>query len=160
MTAFELFSRYFWLICIVTTGVSIAGFRNQAQERIQGDPALANGYDILARGYLTYANIPWIVMGLGMVFGHVPSLWYYFRPGDGNPWVLAWYASIFVVWMLGTYWLFLRGGAEFLRANLVVFDPRLSNPKGVKRFWLACLAGGLAGMAIVWSMDMPLPQLR
>ncbi|MGD9366823.1 MAG: hypothetical protein PVH87_14070 [Desulfobacteraceae bacterium] len=61
-----------------------------------------------------WMNIPWIVMGFGCTVGGVPSVWHYFRPSDGNPFVLAWFGSVFFLWIAGTIWLFFQNGAETL----------------------------------------------
>ena len=52
------FQRYLWLICIVGTCVNAAIFRIRARSRIEADPGLAAGYDTLARGVVTWWNIP------------------------------------------------------------------------------------------------------
>ena len=63
---------------------------------------------------MIWGNIPWVVMAAGYLFGGVPSLFHYFRPLDGNTFVLAFFASVFFVWTMGTYWLVFGGGAEMI----------------------------------------------
>jgi hypothetical protein len=114
MEPFALVSRYFWLIAIMVTGINGLIFRKKARKYVEEDPQLEEGYAALLRGYMVWMNIPWVVMGIGCTGGGVPSLWHYFRPRDANPYVLAWFGSVFLLWVLGTFWLFFRNGAEKL----------------------------------------------
>ena len=167
MDPFSLMSEYFWLIAIAVTGINLAIFRKRAQKYITEDPSLREGYDVLFRGYFFWMIVPWVVMGVGCTFGSVPSVWHYFRPQDGNPYVLAWFASVFVVWVLGTVWLFFRGGAETLARypGALVFSygfksKDIKNPVLIKLFWLLVLAGGIAGVSMMCTMDVPIPNFR
>jgi len=92
-------------------------------------------------------------MGIGCLSGGAPSIFHFFRPRDGNPFVLAFFASIFLIWVLGTYWLFVRGGAEML-----IKHPGLINCKNaamLKLFWLLALAGGILAVVMMLTHDTP-----
>ncbi len=156
----EIFSRYFWAICIVVTGINVIIFKVRSSRHIQDNPELAEGYATLFRGYLTWVNLPWVVMGIGCTVGGVPTVWHYFRPQDGNPYVLAWFASVFLLWITGTYWLFFRDGAEMLVKHPGAFNANISNPTMVKVFWFLGLAGGVFGVIMMWTMDIPLQLPR
>lgn len=108
-------------------------FRKRAQEHIGKNPQLKEGYAALFRGYLFWMNLPWVIMGIGCTVGGIPSVWHYFRPRDGNPYVLAWFGSVFFLWVLGTFWLFLKSGAEMLAGHPGAIELRY----GVKRKDLA-----------------------
>lgn len=157
---FEIMSRYFWAVAIVVTGINVAIFKARSTRHIQENPELAEGYATLLRGYLIWLNIPWIVMGIGCTVGGIPTVWHYFRPQDGNPYVLAWFASVFMLWIAGTYWLLFRGGAEMLVKHPGAFNINTSNPTMVKLFWFLCLAGGVFGVIMMWTLDIPLPPTR
>jgi hypothetical protein len=167
MTPLDFISRYFWLMAIGATAANWVIFRKSAQKHIAENPQLQEGYAALLRGYLVWMNIPWLVMGVGCTVGGVPSVWHYFRPSDGNPYVLAWFGSVFLLWLLGTFWLFFREGAEKLARHpgAVKFASGLrsmdvTNPALIKAFWLMTLAGGVTGVAIMWLVDIPLPALH
>lgn len=151
------------MFMIVTTMNAVI-FRSRSRKHIESNPELAEGYGSLIRGFMIWGNIPWIVMGVGLTAGGVPSVWHYFRPMDGNPHVLAWFASIFFIWLMGTYWLFLQDGAEklakhpgFIKASFV---GEISSANAIKFIWVLCLLGGVFGVVMMWTMDAPLPPLH
>jgi hypothetical protein len=167
MNPFILISKYFWLIAIMVTGINWVMFRKRAQKYIKEKPELKEGYEALFRGYLLWMNIPWMVMGLGCTVGEVPSAWHYFRPRDGNLYVLAWFASVFFLWVFGTFWLFFRGGAETLARHPGAIEFRygfkikgITRPVVIKAFWLLALTGGIVGVVLMWYMDIPTPNFR
>ena len=167
MKPFDLISKYFWVVAVIVTMINLLIFRKRAQKHIQDNPHLEEGYASLFRGYLLWMNIPWVVMGIGCTFGEVPSVWHYFRPRDGNPYVLAWFVSIFFLWILGTFWLFFRDGAETLVRHPGALEFRyglknkdITNPVLIKAFWLLALAGGVVGVVLMWSIEIPIPIFR
>jgi hypothetical protein len=86
---FTLVARHAWAMFIVITCLNAATWRWRARRHIAVNPALAPGYRRLIRSWLVFGNVPWVVMGLGIVFGGV---------------VAFWVASV--------YWIFFRRGAE------------------------------------------------
>ena len=88
-SAFATFSRYFWVICL---GFS---YFNYAKLLRQLDRSKGTGLSDRSehRRYLQVFSaagaLPWTVMGLGQITGFTPTVWYYFRPQDKNPVVLA-----------------------------------------------------------------------
>lgn len=161
MTIFDFVSKYAWAVFIIVTMMNAAIFRFRSRKHIEADPKLAEGYDSLIRGFIFWANIPWVVMGVGCTIGGVPTIWHYFRPQDGDPYVLAWFASVFFVWLMGSYWLLFKGGAEkmakhpgLLRASIV---GDVSNPIAIKILWVLCLIGGIVGVVMMWTQDVLLP---
>lgn len=155
---FELMTRYFWAVAIVVTGIHAARIKARSTQHIRQNPELAHGYATLIRGYLISMNIPWVVMGIGCMIGGVPTVMHYFRPQDGDPYVLAWFASMLLLSIAGTYWLLLGDGAEMLVKHPGVFNRDVSSPTMVKLLWCACLAAGIFGVIMMWMEDMPLPR--
>jgi hypothetical protein len=77
--------KWQWVVFFVFT-VVYAGVAWVASRRyIRADTELAPGYKTIVTGILTWGNIPWIVMGIGLMVGGVPSMFHFFRPRDGNP---------------------------------------------------------------------------
>ena len=157
---FEIMTQYFWAVAIVVTGINVAILKARSTRHIQANPELAAGYATLIRGYLIWMNIPWIVMGIGCTVGGVPTVLHFFRPQDGNPYVLAWFVSVFLLWIAGTYWLLFRGGAEMLVKHPGAFNTNISSPTAVKLLWFACLAGGVFGVIMMWTQNIQLPPTR
>lgn len=164
-SGFKLIAKYFWLLAVFTTFLNVMVYKFRAQKHIRKNPKLKPGYDKLFRGYMFWLNIPWLVMGVGCEWGNVPSVFHYFRPQDGNPYVQAWFVSIIVLWILGTYWLLFKRGAEILSeypGAFVIYRrfkiEEITDPKIIRIIWFACLAGGIAGLLSVFNMDISLPD--
>jgi len=163
----KIATRFFWLIAIVVTGINFLIFKKRSQKHILENPELAKGYASLFRGYLFWLNIPWVIMGLGCTIGGIPSVWHFFRPRDGNPYVLAWFGCVFALWIIGTFWLFFRKGAETLARYPGAVEiyygwkrKEITNPMWIKIIWLLALAGGIFGVVMMWFMEIPISNLR
>lgn len=151
-----IFFRYTWLLFIFITCLNGVVWRWRARKHISADPALAPGYARLIRGWLIYGNLPWVVMGLGILFGGVPTTFHYFNPRNG-PVVLLWYGIVVALWVASVYWIFFRGGAELLIAHPGLLNLPSDRPWILKGYFLLCLAGGVAGllMMIFWNVPPP-----
>ncbi len=161
---FEIITNNFWIVLIVVTCANAVYFKKRSQANIDADSSLSEGYSKLFKGYLIWMNIPWVVMGVGCTVGGVPSVWHYFNPQDGNPYVLAWFGSVFLLWILGTYWVFLKGGAETLvrHPGIIKFNSPLgskdiTSPLMIKLLWCVCLLGGIFGVVFMWIQTTPTP---
>jgi hypothetical protein len=157
MGLFTFVTKWFWAVFIVVTLANAGFFRLRARRHIQENPDLADGYAKIFRGFVIWGNIPWIVMGVGCLFGGVQSVFELFRPRDGNPFVLAFFASVFLLWALGTFWLFFRGGAEMLVKHPGLLNVDFKSPLRLKLFWLLCLAGQILGVIMMFTWDIPVP---
>ena len=146
--------RHAWLMFIVVTCLNGAIWWWQGRGHIRANPALRPGYERLIRGWLLFGNLPWAVMGAGIVSGGVPTVFHYFNPRNG-PVVVAWYATIVALWIASVYWLFFRQGAETLAAHPGLFNLPGNRPWVVKAFFLLCLAGGIAGLTAMLVLDLP-----
>ena len=153
-----LTSPHLWVMFVLATSVNAVFFRIAATQHSKEHPELADGFATLIRGWLFWGNLPWIVMGIGLEFGGVSNLWHYFQPREGNPYVLAWFVCVMFLWILGFWWIFLRGGAEMLAKHSMIFNySDLSNPAKVKLFYLICVGGGVVGFILMFFMEFPLP---
>jgi hypothetical protein len=157
MDLFSLLTKWFWAVSIIVTLLNTAIFRSRASRQIQANPKLQEGYRTLIKGFVFWGNLPWVIMGVGCVFGEVPSVFHFFRPRDGNPFVLAFFASVFLEWILGTYWLVYRGGAQMLVTHPGLFNLDLKTPRMVVLFWFLSLAGGIFAVIMMFSREIPLP---
>ncbi len=141
---------YFWGLAIGVTIFNAFYLKLRSQKIIAAQPELREGYDNLFKGYLTFMNVPWVVMGIGVLFGGVPGT-SYFRPRDGIIFVLAFHTSIVILWMLAIWWLYFNGGAESLVKYPGVFNQDIKSPVLVKIYSGIALAGGILGMILMWS---------
>lgn len=162
---FKIITNHFWLIAIVATFANAIFYKYRSKEYVQNNPDLAEGYSKLFKGYLIWMNIPWVVMGIGCTVGGIPSVLHFFNPQAGNPYVLAWFGSVFFIWILSFYWIFFKGGAETLvkyPGAIQFHSPMtkskdITNPNHIKLFWCACLLGGIFGVYMMWTQQIPIP---
>lgn len=145
-----LLFKHFWAAFILMTFLNGAIMWRQASVYRERDPSLVEGYRSLIRGFVTWNNIPWAVMGAGILLGGVPSTFHYFDPMYPSPFVAAFFASTFVLWAAGSYWLFARGGAEQIVRHPGLVQPWLNSPARIKILWLLCLAGGVVGASAMF----------
>jgi hypothetical protein len=109
---FNILGRYFWLLCLgISAYQYVVGIRSLAS-RDPTDPRGSREAVSLRRWMLLMSALPWVVMGWGIMYRDVPNVWYYFRPQDRNPYVLAWFATIFAIAIFFAFWVFFLGGAE------------------------------------------------
>lgn len=153
---FLIFAHFFWLISIIFNCINALSQRKAGKKVHVEHPELAGEYYRLIKGWLFWGNIPWVVMGFGCMFDGL-TVFDYVRPRDGNPFVLAFYGILFVLWLFGFWWVILGGGAE--RLARCKFLPGtgwlLSNPLHIKLLVCLSLAGGIAGTVIMFTMDIP-----
>jgi len=116
---------------------------------------LAAGYQRLFNGVLLWGNLPWVVMGVGIVVGGVHSVFAYFQPRDGNPFVLAWFGVVIALWLLGFYWLIARRGAEFLVEHPGLLRGFPKSPAMIRFFYCLMVAGGTVGLVLMFNTDIP-----
>lgn len=128
MNLFQLISRYFWLICLAIAGYNYVVGTSYAKKLAypqENDAAVS-----LRRWFGIAAALPWIVMGYGEFVGKIPSIWYYLRPQDGDPYVSAWFGLIFFEAVVFAYWVFYCDGAE----KSVTLQPFVVvRPRGIAR---------------------------
>jgi hypothetical protein len=139
--------------------------------RERTDPRTSTDAIALRRWFAIASALPWAVMGWGIVLGGVPNIWYYFRPQDRNPFVLVWFATIFLIAFYFAYWVFVKDGAQ----KVVLLQPVEVNwyrtsLRGTTRGTLTLTVGrvklfaalGPIGIAawicLVSLIDVPIPR--
>ena len=153
----DLIFKHAWLLFIGVMCVNGAVWWTRAQREIAADPTLEPGYRMLIRGWLVYGNLPWLVMGAGVLIGEVPSPLHYFNPRNGI-FVALFYVSVVAVWVALAYWIFLRQGAEMLVRHPGLLQLPVQQPWAVKALVVLSLAGGIIGLGMMVFGDMPVPR--
>jgi len=152
---FNIILKHLWLLFLVT-GV-FNGWKQwrQLESNIREDPERAGGYRGLFRWYLFWTNLPWVLMGIGIMAGKVSNIFEYLIPPAGNMWVLYWWAAIGLIMFAGTCWILLGRGAETLAAHPgLPMVPRLA-PRQLRWAWFYLCLGELAVVAFLWSASRP-----
>jgi hypothetical protein len=122
---------------------------------VKAYPELADEIKGFIRGYVISGSIPGAVMGVGMVFGGVPTLLHFFNPKDLNPFVLAWHFMFIASLIFDIIWIFFKDGAEFISKHHDIFQYMPSSPLGIKVF---AVVGSLAALAAVIFMCVIVPS--
>jgi hypothetical protein len=152
----DLIFRHSWLLFVAVTCANGAVWWSRGKKEIANHPELEQGYRQLVRGWLIYGNLPWVVMGAGILLGGVPSVWQYLNPRNG-PFVIMWYVTVVALWVATVYWVFLRGGAEALVRHPGLLNLPVQQPWAVKALVVLMLLGGVAGLAMMILGDTPVP---
>src|SRR5574337_947937 len=139
---------HFWIVFIAITFINAFIQRSRISGIVAQKPELKPGYSKLIQGYLVYMNIPWLVMGAGNIFGHVP-LQQYLNLHSHNLFVLAFFVTLIVLLFFFCIWVFFRGGAAFLarhpgfiRFNFLGYT--VNSTKAIKIFVVVLLEIGRA----------------
>ena len=158
MALFEWIYRYFWLIAIVVGCINSAIIWSRLQPQLQAHPERRAGYVTLVKGYWFIGTFPWLVMGMGILVGGVPHLLYYLYPQVGNAYVLAWWATLWLMQAWLTVWLLWQGGAEMLVSQPGFMRGKPTSARRLKFYWLLMLAGAVTATVLIFSQtptDLP-----
>ncbi len=85
-------------------------------------------------------------------------MWHYFNPKEGNPYVLAFFASVFLIWILGGYWILFRGGARELVNHPGILSYDIKSPAIIKLIWIVSVLGGIIAVVMMYTQNIPIPQ--
>ncbi len=143
--------NHLWIIFIVVTIANGLIWKSNSKKYIAEKPERKDGYHKLIKGWLIYANIPWAIMGIGMLTGITKSIDEFFNPKQINPIVTIFHLSIIFLWIIGSYWMYFRGGAEKLVDHPgMITQKEKGNEKfeimKVKLFWALGILGGIFGI--------------
>jgi len=150
---FEVVLTHFWLAFVAVTIINGRYWWAGVQARIQARPELEPGYRRLYRGYLFWANVPWLLMGAGILSGQVRWMFDFLEPRSGNPYVLAWWWANGAVLAAGTAWVLWGGGAEMLaRHPGFAMVPEWSASK-IRWLWVGLIVWNvtIGGLLFFWS---------
>lgn len=150
----ELLLRHFWLVLIAVTVGNGYAWWTSVQSRIRINPNLEPGYRRLYWGYMIWCNVPWILMGVGILSGQVAGVHDFLRPTEGTPFVLLWYGAMGALICLGTYWIVLGGGAEMLERHPGVYMVPPWSANKLRLFWLGLIAWNV-GIATLLFLGFP-----
>ncbi len=157
---FRLISEYFWLIALGFAAFNYGKAERETAKTAKSEKAVeASTY---VRNFSIVAALPWLVMGAGQMTGSTPTVWYYFRPQDGNVFVIGWLAVVFAISCLFAWWVFVAGGAkkvvEFnLLAAIGQHGTKPPSENMVKFFAALGVLIFPIWVLLAVSMDAPLP---
>jgi len=158
----ELIFKHGWIFLIAMTSINGLVFKYKSKKYIFDNPDLTDGYSRLFKGWLIWGNVPWIIMAIGDLTKITDGIGEYFNPRLLNPIVLIFHASIIVIWIIGSRWIYLEEGAEFLAKHpgLIHFhsfgtSKDITSSNTIKILWTLGIIGGIVGMIFMWTMKIP-----
>ena len=75
---YSLFDN-FWLVLIAVNCLNTLIFSFTARAALKEKPELYSGYRQITRGTLVFFNVPFLIMGVGIIAGYAPTMNHYFR---------------------------------------------------------------------------------
>jgi hypothetical protein len=160
LNLFSLFSRYFWALSLILTAFNYLSSERTAATSGPTSLRTSDEAKMLRRQLAVVSALPWVVMGVGVVVGGVPDVWYYFRPQDQNPYVLSWFGSLFFISLLFAWWVLFRDGAA-KAVKYQLFETRSGLMRTVGRVKFFAVLGPVwmtLWIAFVVSMNVPVPR--
>lgn len=149
--------RYFWVLCIAATLANAFMWWRRGNEARRTNPELAPGYRTMVRGLAAWGSVPWLVMGVGILTGHAENVTDYLDPRGRPPLVHAWFASVVLVWIVGTNWLIRRGGAEALVRHPGLLNGPILNATVLKVLWVLTLSSGIVAVTLSYVIGFQIP---
>lgn len=153
--------NHFWVMFIVVTIANGLIWKSKSKKYIAEKPERKDGYDSLIKGFLIYGNIPWVIIGIGMLTGMTKNMFEFFNPSQMNPIVIVFFLSIIFLWIIGSYWIYFNGGAEKLVDHPgMITQTEKGNEKfevmKVKLVWGLGILGGIFGIYMMYNQDLPI----
>lgn len=164
MLIFRLLSEYFWAVAIIVSALNIFGLRQNGKRLFAEDAEELDKFNKFISRFGFWLLFPWVVMGIGVEVGGVETIWHFFRPREGNFFVIVWWAGLYSWWLYTLYWLIFAGGAEKLVKYQVVYYRSFGKSGPVKSPLKIKLLVGVMILVLfivsisVWFKDMPLPE--
>lgn len=154
--SFGVVIRHFWALAILVTFVNATIMNARIQADAAQHPERLRRYRRVINGYFFGGVAPWLVMGVGVVFGDVPGLFAYLDPKNG-PYVIAWYVTLALLMTgLGTWVFFLRGAEQLVELpGLFKTPPDL---RLVQIYFLVMLVAGAIGLTFLFLGRFTVPS--
>lgn len=158
MDLYTILKKWSWLLAILSMFLKAYSIRRKADKKIALNPELEDGYRKIIKGYLVWGNIPWVVMGIGITIGGVPSVFHYLNFNSSNPYILAFFISVFFISIMGTYWILFKDGAEMIAKHPTLLSYDVKSPMQIKIFWSICVVGGIVAVVLMHKVPVNIPK--
>ena len=144
--------RHFWILIAVVMLVNVVILRVRSRKYILEKPERAAGYNRIFIWMVILGAIIWLPLGLGIELGAIQSPVLFSSNGEINPFMLASMLGLAVMDLLGFYWIFFKGGAEFLADHPGLFRGENLSPRAFKLYYLLGVASQCAAVVMMYSM--------
>lgn len=162
-------SNWMWAIAIAFVLINVAVWWGTAVPSWRRDPSRKRGDQKLLLGFAVVLSLPFLIMGAGAMSKDRLTVWHFFRPQDGNPYVLSFFVYLFSFALIFAIWVWFFGGAKFMSWHVGVFRglrvtgrsiPLEVGEWTVKAFSLVLLVVYALATMFMMEMEMPPELLR
>ncbi len=150
MNPFHFISRYFWAISLAFSCFNYLAATRRLNATADAE-RIRLGQHYL-RWFAISGTVPWLVMGVGQIVGATPTVWYYFRPQDRNPFVIAWLASLFLLSVFFAIWVFAADGARKTRELELLSAIGMRSRKPMSEFFIKLFAAIGPAFVLLWAL--------
>lgn len=152
--------NHFWIILIIMSFVNAIIWKVKTKKYIEEKPERKKGYDQIIKVWLIFSNIPWLIIGIGMLTGITRNIFEFFKPNFSNPIITMFFITLTGFWITGTIWIYFKGGAQMLVDHPGIFTKtEKGNEKfellKVKLLWALGTIGWIVGMTLAFNKDFP-----
>ena len=148
--------RHVWILFEVIGIIFICVLGWQFSRYSAERPGLAAGYRRCLAGYAVFFLLPWLVGGLGIELGKVPSIFSFQRPSVDNPYILALDVTIGLMLAAAYVWICFYQGAEFFIAHPGTLGRwRPTSPGQLRAYALLMLVAWLVLMVLLSTNLLP-----
>lgn len=116
-----LLERYFWVLLIAAHSFNGLVTYWRTRKFRKKKPELTRGYKQFLRWWLTLGNLPWVVIGLGILSKVTPNIWESTNLENPNPVSISFVASVFLIFIISTVWMLFGKGPDFFEKHPGLF---------------------------------------
>lgn len=98
-------------------------------------------------------SIPWLILGVGIVFRITDSTYQIFSPISLNPFVIAFYLYHVIVFALMYIWVNKAGGDQFLKKYPGLFQKSVESKKKIRSSWNLRIYAMSTLIVLIWVVD-------
>mgnify|MGYP006292529045 FL=1 len=154
----RIFLKYFWLLNLIIFSIYELIVYINIKNKLNESNINYFSKSVFLRICLLI-NLPWLVMGFYMYMGDIPNVMYFFQPLSFNIWVLLFYIIIFILEIIGFYWIYSNNGADVLSdyANIIGFE---ISADYIKKQYIIQLIIIISFIIAVFIIDIPVEKIN
>lgn len=160
---FELLSRYFWILGLLSGVINYYFLKKNIQTHIEEDPSREPGYNQFLTYFLGYNFFLWLLIGAILMSQPQETIFTLLWEPTSN-WVHQLFWALFITsWCVLSWWIIMGQGAEFLeshpgliRINVPGVDSQRPSAKAIRMVWIGAVVVSLLVFSLFFTQkNMP-----
>jgi hypothetical protein len=120
----DLFFKHFWLLLVLIHTINGIVLKFSVRKYIRTDSRLKKGYRDYLKGWFIIGNLPWLVIGVGVLTGLINNTFDGIDFTLNNVVSVVFLVTITAIWCAGVVWIYVKDGAKFLERHPgLIFSP-------------------------------------